>query len=156
MITEGTMAPPFTLSASPDEKISLRDFNGKNVVLIFYPADWSPVCGDEIAVFNAATRIFDRYNAQLVGISVDSKWCHNAYKKANNIHFPLLADFEPKGKVASDYGVYLEREGTAGRALFLVDQKGAVQYSYLSPIDINPGADGVLNRLEELNKAITV
>ena len=121
------------------------------MVLIFYPADWSPVCGDEIALFNQAKPIFERYQAQLLGISVDGAWCHTAYSQANHIHFPLLADFEPKGAVSKSYGIY-SPGGTAGRALFLIDGQGIIQYAHLSPDAINPGADGVLEKLKEIHQ----
>ena len=152
MLQTGEKAPDFDLHVTPDQKLMLSDLKDKNVVLIFYPADWSPVCGDEIAIFNQAKPIFDRYNAQLVAISVDGAWCHNAYAKANNIHFPLLADFEPKGAVSKMYGVYHEGSGTSARALFLIDTQGIIQYAHLSPDAINPGADGVLAKLKEINK----
>jgi len=150
MLQKGDLAPTFKLYATPDQQVSLEELKGKNVVLAFYPADWSPVCGDEIALFNQAKPIFDRYNAQLLGISVDGAWCHTAYAKANNVHIPLLADFEPKGAVSKAYGIYHENNGTSGRALFLIDTAGIIQYAYLSPDAINPGADGVLARLKEI------
>ena len=152
MLKQGDKAPPFTLHSTPDQVVSLSDCIDKNVVLIFYPADRSPVCGDEIALFNEALPIFRKYNVQLLGISVDSVWSHNAFAKANKIHFPLLADFEPKGEVCKAYGVYREKEGSAERALFVIDRKGIIQYSYLSPTGMNLSADGVLNRLEEMEK----
>ncbi len=151
MLQTGTPAPDFELSVTPDQKLKLSALRGQPVVLIFYPADWSPVCGDEIAVFNAAKSIFDRYHAQMLAISVDGAWCHTAYAKANNLHIPLLADFEPKGAVSKAYGIYHDENGTAGRALFLVDGEGIIQYAHLSPDAINPGADGVLARLKEIS-----
>ncbi len=151
MLQTGTKAPDFELHVTPDQKLKLSELSDKNVVLIFYPADWSPVCGDEMALFNQAKPIFDRYNAQLVGISVDSAWSHTAYAQANHIHLPLLSDFEPKGAVSKSYGIYHEDSGTAGRALFLIDTNGIIQYAHLSPDAINPGADGVLARLKEIH-----
>ena len=148
----GTKAPDFTLSKAPDEKLSLSDLHGRPVILVFYPADWSPVCGDELALFNEVLPEFQRYDAQVVGISVDSVWCHQAYAKARNLEFPLLADFEPKGAVARAYHVYRDEDGTSERALFVIDAKGMVAWSYVSPVGVNPGADGILRALESLQR----
>jgi peroxiredoxin len=150
MLQPGTKAPDFTLPVTPDQSLQLSSLTDNNIVLLFYPADWSPVCGDEIALFNQAKSIFERYNAQLLGISVDNTWCHVAYAKANNIHFPLLADFQPKGAVSQLYGAYHEKEGTSQRALYLIDKNGIIQYAHISPDAINPGADGVLEKLKEI------
>ncbi len=146
----GTKAPPFCLKTTPDQTIALSDFKGKPVVLAFYPADWSPVCGDELAIFNEVLPEFREYGAQLLGISVDSAWCHVAFAQSRNFHFPLLADFNPKGEVAASYGVYLPQDGEAARALFLIDGHGVIRWSYLSPIGVSPGADGILTALENL------
>ncbi len=146
----GTKAPPFSLKTTPDQMISLSDFQGQPVILAFYPADWSPVCGDELALFNQVLSEFKKYNAELLGISVDSAWSHVAYAQNRNLHFPLLSDYNPKGEVASKYGVYLPKDGEAARALFVIDGKGVIRWSYLSPIGVSPGADGILNALEEL------
>jgi peroxiredoxin len=150
ILSPGTKAPDFTLNVTPDQKLSLRDLRGRPVILAFYPADWSPVCGDEMALFNEILPEFQKYGAEVVGISVDGAWCHAAYARHNNIHFPLLADFEPKGAVARSYGAYREGEGVCERALFVVDPEGKVFWSYLSPIAVNPGADGVLQALEDM------
>lgn len=150
LLQKGTSAPDFELYATPDQKLKLSDLKGKRVVLVFYPADWSPVCGDQIALYNEMLNFFQKYNAQIIGISVDSKWCHLAFEKNRNIHFPLLADFEPKGKVSQLYDAYNEEEGHSKRALFVIDENGIIQWSYLSPDGINPGADGILDALEEL------
>jgi peroxiredoxin len=120
------------------------------VLLVFYPADWSPVCGDELALFNEVLSEFQRHDAELLGISVDGVWCHKAYRDARRLRFPLLADFEPKGAVARAYGAYRHEDGTAERALFVIDREGVIQWSYLSPVDVNPGADGLLAALEAL------
>jgi len=150
LLAIGTRAPNFTLNATPDQKISLSDFRGRPVVLVFYPADWSPVCGDQVALYNEMLGEFSESNAQVLGISVDGAWCHLAFAKDRHLHFPLLADFEPKGKVARQFGVYREADGITERALFVVDGKGTIAWSYLSPIGVNPGADGVLRALEAL------
>jgi peroxiredoxin len=130
--------------------MTLADLRGRPAVLVFYPADWSPVCGDQLAVYNEILSEFDRFGARLVGVSVDSAWCHAAYAKARKLEFPLLADFEPKGAVARAYGVYREGEGVCERALFVLDAGGVVRWSYVSPIDVNPGAEGILEALERL------
>lgn len=145
-------APDFTLHVTPDQTLSLSELRGKPVILAFYPADWSPVCSDEMSLFNAVLPEFRKYKADLVGISVDSYWCHSAFSKNSNLHFPLLADFEPKGKVAKQYGAYDEKTGTCERALFVIDRDGTIVWSYLSPTGENPGADGVLEVLENLPK----
>jgi peroxiredoxin len=152
ILKKGTPAPDFELNSTPDQKLKLSDLKGKRVILAFYPADWSPVCSDQMSLYNETLSFFHKYNAQILGISVDSKWCHLAFSKDRHFHFPLLADFEPKGKVSKEYGAYNEKEGTSLRALFIVDEDGIIQWSYLSPEGINPGADGILDALENLNK----
>ena len=149
-LTPGTLAPDFTLPSSSGETTSLGDFRGQPVVLVFYPADWSPVCGDQVVLYNELLSIFEEYKAQLLGISVDGIWCHRAFADARNLDFPLLADSEPKGAVAQAYGVYRKADGVSERALFVVDAEGMVRWSYISPIDVNPGADGILAALETL------
>jgi len=152
MLEKGTVAPDFELHATPDQKIKLSDFKGKNVILAFYPADWSPVCGDQMALYNEMLKFFSKQDAQMIGISVDSTWCHNAFQQDRKLHFPLLADFEPKGEVSKAYGVYDDKVGESKRALFVINKEGEVAWSYLSPTAVNPGADGILDALEELEK----
>src|ERR1700681_1641537 len=146
----GTRAPDFTLRSTPDQSVSLSEFRGRPVVLAFYPADWSPVCGDQMALYNEILDEFQEFEAELVGISVDGAWCHAAFAKQNKLHFPLLADFEPKGMVARAYGVYDEKDGVCERALFVIDPAGTIRWSYVSPIGVNPGANGILSALEDL------
>jgi peroxiredoxin len=150
ILPPGTRAPDFTLHSTPDQTLSLSELRGRPVVLAFYPADWSPVCGDEMALFNEVLPEFHQYGAELLGVSVDGVWCHAAFARDRKLHFPLLADFEPKGAVSKQYGAYREHEGVSGRALFVIDADGIIQWSYLSPIGVNPGVDGVLNALESL------
>jgi peroxiredoxin len=152
MLQKGDNAPAFTLYATPDQKFSLTELKGKNVILAFYPADWSPVCSDQMALYNETLKFFNRYDAAILGISVDSKWCHLAFSQSRKLHFPLLADFEPKGDVSKSYGVYNEKEGESDRALFVIDKEGIIAWSYLSPVTMNPGADGILDALESLNQ----
>jgi peroxiredoxin len=150
-LAAGTDAPAFTLNDGPDRKVSLADLRGRPVILAFYPADWSPVCGDQMALYNEILPEFQRFNAELLGISVDGVWCHRAYKDARKLRFPLLSDFEPKGEVARKYGVYRQEDGFTERALFVIDGEGRISWSYVSPIAVNPGADGILNALENLS-----
>jgi peroxiredoxin len=149
-LAPGDTAPEFSLLTTPDQKVSLSEFD-EPVVLIFYPADWSPVCGDELTMFEAASRLFHERGAQLLGISVDGVWSHQAFRADHKIEFPLLSDFEPKGEVARAYGVYRENEGVCDRALFVIDRDHKVAWSYVSPIGVNPGADGALKAVEELS-----
>ena len=151
ILDPGTQAPDFTLRVTPDQDLALKDLNGRPVIMAFYPADWSPVCGDQMAVYNQILPEFRKHDAELLGISVDSAWCHQAFASARRLHFPLLADFHPKGEVARRYGAYRDGEGVCERALFVLDRHGVVFWSYRSPIAVNPGADGILNALEKLS-----
>lgn len=146
----GTQAPDFKLPTTPDQHVSLKDFRGQPAIVFFYPADWSPVCGDQTELYNELLPEFRRFNAALLGVSVDGVWCHLAYAKHRKLHYPLLSDFEPKGQVARSYGVYRQADGTSERALFVINSEGVIHWSYISPIGVNPGADGILNALEEL------
>jgi peroxiredoxin len=146
----GTRAPDFELPASPDRSVSLAELRGKPVILAFYPADWSPVCSDQMALYQEVLPEFQRFNAELLGISVDGVWSHLAFARDRNVQFPLLADFEPKGEMARAYRVYREEDGTSERALYVIDADGIVRWSYVSPVDVNPGADGILRALERL------
>jgi peroxiredoxin len=154
-LTPGTKAPDFRLRTTPEQMVSPTDFLGQPVVLAFYPADWSPVCSDQMVLYQELTPEFKRHNAQVLGISVDGVWCHLAFARERNIRFPLLADFEPKGGVSRSYHAYREDDGYSERALFVLDPEGAVAWSYLSPVGVNPGADGILRALEELGRRKT-
>jgi peroxiredoxin len=151
ILEPGTPAPDFTLHSTPDQSVSLSQFSGRPTILVFYPADFSPVCGDEMALFNEILPEFEKFDAELMGISVDGVWCHLAFSKDRKLRFPILSDFEPKGEVAKKYGVYRKEEGVAERALFVIDKDGVIRWSYVSPIGVNPGAHGVLNALESLS-----
>ncbi|MEO8274778.1 MAG: redoxin domain-containing protein [Thermoanaerobaculia bacterium] len=150
VLSAGTPAPAFTLPATPDQTVSLHEFRGAPLILAFYPADWSPVCGDQMTLYNQVLPEFRRLRATILGISVDGAWCHSAFSSQRNLHFPLLADFEPKGATAQAYGVYRAHEGTTERALFVIDAEGIIRWSYVSPVGVNPGADGILQALEAL------
>jgi peroxiredoxin len=150
VLEAGTQAPDFKLHSTPDQLVSLSDFRGSPVILAFYPADWSPVCGDQMALYNEILSEFHRFKAVILGISVDGSWCHAAFAHDRKLHFPLLADFEPKGAVARSYGVYRDADGFTERALFVIDPHGTIHWSYVSPVGVNPGADGILEALEDL------
>jgi peroxiredoxin len=150
ILSAGTPAPDFTLPTFINESISLKSLRGKPVALVFYPADWSPVCGDQLALYNEVLPEFDSLGATLIGISVDGIFCHQAYAQNRKLKFPLLADFEPKGAVSRIYGAYRENDGYSERALFVIDPQGIIRWSYLSPVDVNPGADGILAALEQM------
>ena len=151
VLSAGKAAPDFTLNADPDKAVTLSSFRGRPVILAFYPADWSPVCGDQMALYNEILSEFESHNAQILGISVDGPWCHQAYAEAKKLRFPLLSDFEPKGEVSRKFGAYDDDEGTSARALFVLDANGVIRWSHLSPSGVNPGADGILNALEEMS-----
>ena len=152
LLSAGTPAPEFSLHVTPDQKLTLSELRGQPVVLAFYPADWSPVCGDQMALYNEILPEFQKYQAELLGISVDGAWCHAAFAQQRHLRFRLLADFEPKGAVSRAYGAYRAGDGFSERALFVIDPEGKISWSYLSPIGVNPGADGILEALEQLSK----
>lgn len=147
----GTPAPEFELNSTPDQRVKLSDFRGQRVILAFYPADWSPVCGDQLALYNELRDEFAGHNAICIGISVDGAWCHAAFREQRGYRLALLSDFEPKGGVARDYSVYRAKEGVSERALFVIDEEGVIRWTYVSPIGINPGADGILKALEKMD-----
>jgi peroxiredoxin len=149
-LAPGVTAPDFMLPATPDQRVSLSEFRGRPVILAFYPEDWSPVCSDQLALYQELLPEFRRFDAELIGISVDGIWSHLAFAKDRNLHFPLLSDFEPKGVVSRAYNAYRDSDGTSERALFVIDAAGSVHWSYVSPVGINPGADGILRALEDL------
>jgi peroxiredoxin len=146
----GEAAPDFSLKATPDQSVSRSDFRGSPLIMAFYPADWSPVCTDQMALYNEILPEFKRYGANIVGISIDHAWSHIAFAESRNLRFPLLADFHPKGEVAQHYGVYDDTIGMSERALFVLDADGVISWSYVSPIGVNPGADGILAALEAM------
>src|SRR6266403_2878108 len=148
----GTKAPEFTLRSTPDQWLTLNELQGRPLILVFYPADWSPVCGDQMGLYNEMLSEFREFDAELLGISVDGAWCHAAFSHDRKLHFPLLADFEPKGEVARLYGVYRPSDGTSERALFVINAEGVIHWSYVSPVGVNPGAAGILSALEELQR----
>lgn len=147
----GTPAPDFNLSSDSGQQVSLADFRGRPLVLVFYPADNSPVCSSQLALYNQALPLFQEHDAQIVGISVDDPEAHRAFAEKLNLSFPLLADNAPLGAVAHAYGVFDQQAGTSGRALFVIDAEGVIHWSYLSPSAVNPGANGILDALAQLS-----
>ncbi len=136
MIAAGEPAPDFTLRDQDGEEVSLSDFRGRKVLLVFYPQDFSPVCGDQLSIYQEVKPEIAAQGVELLGISVDHSWAHKAFQEKLGIDTTLLADFEPKGEVARAYGSYLEKFGFAKRTLVLVDGDGTVAWTYESP---NPG-----------------
>jgi len=136
MIAVGEQAPDFTLRDQDGEKLSLSDYKGRKVMLIFYPADFSPVCSDQLSIYQEVKPQITRKGVELVGISVDSSYAHKAFQEKLGVDTTLLADFEPKGEVARAYGSYIDGAGIANRTLVLIDEDGVVAWTYESP---NPG-----------------
>jgi peroxiredoxin len=151
MIEAGVEAPDFTLPDQDGKEVSLGDLlaEGKNVVLVFYPLDFSPVCTDQLNVYQEVLGDLDAAGAKLVGISVDSAFCHKAFQSHLGIEIPLLADFEPKGQVARKYGAYINSRGHNKRALVMIGPDGVVKWSHLSPTPLEiPGANLIFDALE--------
>ncbi len=146
----GTPAPDFSLPRSPHASVSLGDFRGRRLVLAFYPSDWEPVSREQLALYGEYLPVFRDLRAEVVGISTDGIWSHAAFAREVGIRFPLLSDSHPKGAVACEYGVYLERKGSSSRALFVVDERGAIRWSRAYPVLVNPGVDGILCALEPM------
>jgi peroxiredoxin len=153
VIETGSAAPDFALRDQDGEKVSLADFRGQTVVLVFYPADFSPTCTDQLSVYQEVLGELEERGAKLVGISVDGAFCHKAFQDHLNLTMPLLADFHPKGEVAKAYGVWSEDYGVAGRALVMVGPDGKVQWTYMSPPLEVPGANLIFDALDQRSAA---
>ncbi len=140
MIEVGQKAPDFKLPDHDGKDVSLADFAGRRLLLVFYPLDFSPVCTDQLTAYREIVPELDEAGVEMVGISVDSAFAHAAFREKLGVDTVLLADFEPKGKVASDFGVYLDGAGIAARALVLIDGDGVVEWVYETdtPADIPP------------------
>ena len=149
MIEPGTPAPEFTLPNHKGQPVSLSDFRGRKVVLAFYPNDFSPVCSDQLSVYQEVLPQIADAGAELIGISTDGSWCHNAFRKHLGLQMTLLADFHPKGEVSRAYGAYLEQWGTPNRSLVLIDEDGVVAWSHAAPTPLEiPGANLIVDALE--------
>jgi peroxiredoxin len=153
MIQPGLPAPDFTLPDQDGNRVSLSDFRGRTVVLVFYPSDFSPVCTDQLSVYQEVLSELEERGAHLLGISVDSAFCHKAFQQHQGLTIPLLADFHPKGAVAKAYDVWSEDFGVSGRALVMIDPDGLVQWSHLSPPLEIPGANLIFDALEQRTPA---
>jgi len=144
----GQEAPDFTLRDQDGKKVTLSDLRGQTIVLVFYPLDWSPVCTDQLNLYQDAIADFKKQGASLYGISVDSAFSHKAFQEHLGIEFPLLADFEPKGEVARKYGMYMEKHGTNERGFVVIDADGKVKHVHKSPSPLEiPAASLILDAL---------
>jgi peroxiredoxin len=150
LLAPASLAPDFSLPGTIESPLRLSDLRGRPVILVFYPGDFTPVCGDQLTLYNELLPLFGEFEAQLLGISVDGLDSHRAFAADRNLDFPLLADSDPLGEVARQYGAFDEKSQTCERALFVLDRAGRIAWSYLSPRDLNPGADGILRALESL------
>lgn len=149
MIEAGEPAPEFTLRDQDGKRVSLSDYRGRKVLLIFYPLDFSPVCSDQLSVYQEVKPQIEAKGVELVGISVDSGFAHKAFQRELGIDTTLLADFEPKGEVARAYGAYIEKVGHANRSLVLVDEEGTVEWAHESPTPLEiPGANLIFDALD--------
>jgi peroxiredoxin len=149
MIESGARAPDFKLRDQDGLEVTLEDLKGQTTLLVFYPLDFSPVCSDQLSIYQELLADFEARGVKLYGVSVDSAFCHKAFQDRLNLTFPLLADFEPKGATAKTYGVYNDDYGTSQRALFLIDPEGVVKWSYVSPSALEiPGANLIFDALE--------
>lgn len=153
MIEPGAEAPDFVLSDQDGNQHSVSGYEGRTLVLLFYPADFSPVCTDELSLYEEVLDQFESREATLLGISVDGAFCHKAFQERLAVTIPLLADFHPKGDVARAYGVWSEDFGMAARAVVIVDPSGVVEWSYMSPPLEVPPPDLVLDALDRLQPA---
>lgn len=146
----GSVAPDFTLSCTIEESINLSSLKDRPVILVFYPGDFTPVCSDQLSLYNELLPLFEEFDARLLGISVDDLESHVAFSAERNLSFPLLSDSDPPGEVARQYGVFDEKSKTSERALFVIDRAGNISWSHVSSRGVNPGADGILRALEKL------
>ncbi len=146
----GTPAPDFTLPRSSYASVSLADAGGHRAILAFYPADWEPVSEQQLTLYQEHLAAFARLGAVLLAVSTDHIWCHGAFARSAGLHYPLLADFQPRGRVARQYGVFREAQGVSARALFVLDAQRVIQFSKAYPDQLNPGVDELLTTLEAL------
>lgn len=148
----GQQAPDFQLKDQNMRDVKLSDYRGrKRVVLVFYPLDWSPVCTNEHACLVNDLKDFERLDAEVLGVSVDSVWSHKAFAEKMGIRYPLLADFQPRGAMAASYGVYLEDKGITGRAVFIVDKEGKIAWMKQYDIPVLPDIKEIAAALAKVN-----
>lgn len=146
----GAPAPDFLLPQTHATRIALHNLIGQPVVLVFYPLDWESLSHDQLVLYQRFAAEFARLGARLLGISVDSVYCHAAFAREAQLHFPLLSDFQPRGEVARQYGVYRDEQGMSARALFVLDRRCVIRFSHAYPDFLNPGVDDLLTTLEAL------
>jgi peroxiredoxin len=152
VIEVGARAPEFTLPNHRGEQISLSDYRGRKLVLAFYPNDFSPVCSEQLSIYQEVLAQIRETGAELVGISTDGSWAHNAFRKQLGLEMPLLSDFHPKGEVSRAYGAYLEQWGTPNRSLVLIDEQGIVRWVHAEPTPLTiPGANLIFDALERVS-----
>jgi peroxiredoxin len=148
MVKPGTPAPDFKLPNHRGEPVSLSDFRGRKLLLCFYPNDFSPVCSDQLSLYQEVLSELDAKGVELVGISTDGSWAHNAFRKHLGLEMTLLSDFHPKGEASRAYGAYLEEWGTPNRSLVLVDEEGIVRWVHAEPTPLSiPGANLIFDAL---------
>jgi len=152
VIAVGERAPDFSLPNHKGEQVSLSDFRGRKVLLAFYPSDFSPVCSDQLSIYQEVKPSLDEAGLEVLGVSIDHSWAHRAFRKQLNVDFTLLADFHPKGQVAELYGAYLADYGTSNRSLVLIDEEGVVSWVHETPTPLEiPGANLIFDALAESN-----
>ncbi len=149
MIEAGAKAPDFTLRNQDGEKVGLSEFRGQKVLLVFYPKDFSPVCSDQLSIYQEVLGEIEAKNTRVLGVSIDHTWAHRAFKDKLGLSIPLLADFNPRGEVASSYGAYSEQRGCTNRSLVLIDEEGVVEWVHESPSPLEiPGANLIFDALQ--------
>jgi peroxiredoxin len=149
--SSNAMAPVFTLPDSAGKLVSLSDYRGKNVLLAFYPGDFTPICTNQLREYSEANNLFARHNTVVLAVSIDTPQSHAAFKEKHKLDLTLLSDYDPKGAVGKQYGAYDEHQTAEQRALFLIDGEGIIQWSYLSPLDKNPGVDRIIEALQSFD-----
>jgi peroxiredoxin len=150
LISAGEKAPDFSLPNHEGKPVSLSDFRGQRVLLVFYPSDFSPVCSDQLSIYQEVKPSLDDAGLQVLGVSIDHSWAHRAFRKHLNVEFTLLADFHPKGEVARLYGAYLDEYGTSNRSLVLIDEDGIVKWVHESPTPLEiPGANLIFDAIAD-------
>ncbi len=153
-ISVGQNAPDFTLQNQDKKEVKLSDFTGKkNVVLMWYPLDWSPVCTNEHACFVNDMKKFETLDAELLGVSVDSVWSHKAFAEKMGIKYSLLADFQPRGAMSEKYGMYLADKGITGRAIAIVNKAGKIAWFKNYDIPVVPDLAEVSAALSQVKAA---
>ncbi|MDQ3719346.1 MAG: redoxin domain-containing protein [Actinomycetota bacterium] len=154
MIEAGVQAPDFKLPDQDGNEVALADLAGQRTVLVFYPSDFSPVCTDQLNVYQEVLGELEERGVKLLGVSVDSAWAHKAFQDHLGLSIPLLADFHPKGEVAKAYGLWVDDYGVSARALVMIGPEGIVEWSHQSPSPLEiPGANLIFDALDQRQAA---